>query len=248
MMTIDKKIHPLNKKFEKVYCINLTERSDRKDKFEKRMLSLGIEFEFFNTIEYGFNRQLLGVLEKYNHDIVYPNEIGCAMSHYHIIKKAKELGLKNVFIFEDDTVFLDTFNEEIGFYLDNLPDDFDLFYLYMMMYKWPKKNSIDYIVNPKKYDKFLYRPKDAHCASAYAINSKMFDDIINYMDKDFRIIDSYYRIIQGLDKYNIYACYPNLTGQDFDRSNIRGNGVNTPKLDYFSNIVTFGEYGRIDYN
>lgn len=236
-------MHPLNQKFDKIYCINLLSRPDRREKFRKRMLELGIDFEFFDTITYGFNRSFLQLHKQYGHDFVYPGELGCCYSHYSIIKLARDAGLKNVFIFEDDTVFLDNFNTEVEWYINNLPDDFDLFYLYLMMFKWPQ---LDYKLITK-YDKFIYRPKEAHCASAYGINAKMFDKIIDSMDNNLRIIDSYYRIIQDDPQYNIYACYPNLTSQDYDRSNIRGDGKTTPQLNYFTNVVTFGDYQISNY-
>ena len=47
-------MHPLNKIFDKIVCINLLERPDKKEKIEKRFNELGIEVEWFNAIKYDF--------------------------------------------------------------------------------------------------------------------------------------------------------------------------------------------------
>lgn len=234
-------MHPLNEKFSKVYCINLINRSDRKEKMQKRFSELGIELEFYTTVELGFANNLLKLLRNTGHDFVYPGEISCCMAHYSIIKLAKEQKLKNVFIFEDDCVFHKNFNELLPQYLAKLPDDWNMFYLYTMMFNWPKDG---YIYNENGSMNF-FRPKGAHCASSYAVNSNFYDNIIESIDNDFRIIDSRYRLMMDDTNNKIYSVFPNLCGQDMDTSNIRGDG-NT-LMDYFSNIVTFGKNKKEDY-
>ena len=94
-------------------------------------------------------------------------------------------------------------------------------------------------------DVMLFKPTEAHCASSYAVSSNMYDNIIDSLDNDFRIIDSRYRLWMDDPNLNIYSVFPNLCGQDFDVSSIRGDGKT--KLDYFSNVTSFGRNKKEDY-
>ena len=69
-------MNKLNDYFDKIYCINLINRPDRKVKMQARFDKLGIEVEFYTTVEYGFALKLLSLLKKAGQDFVYPGEIG----------------------------------------------------------------------------------------------------------------------------------------------------------------------------
>ena len=88
---MSKEQHPLNFFFDKIYCINLAERPDKRVKMEKRLAELGIEVEWYTAVKYGFAPKIVppitnskvGMFNK-----AQPHEFGAAMSHYTVIKKA----------------------------------------------------------------------------------------------------------------------------------------------------------------
>ena len=55
--------HPLNTFFDKIYCINLIDQIDRKNKVKKRFEMLGIDVEFFSSIKYGFLNNILNIFK-----------------------------------------------------------------------------------------------------------------------------------------------------------------------------------------
>ena len=91
---------------DKVYCISLKNRTDRRKKIKKHLKNRKINFQFFNAIR---NKE--------------DPAKGCLQSHLEIIKKAKKDKLKAVMILEDDCFFEKKPTLEIP------PNDWDMLYL-----------------------------------------------------------------------------------------------------------------------
>jgi glycosyl transferase family 25 len=93
--------------FDDVYYINLDYREDRRKLFEQRSLDIGINAKRFSGIvpEDG----LYDKIESNQKDTRRKWKVGCTLSHQAIVREAKERGLENVLIFEDDCIFLDGF-------------------------------------------------------------------------------------------------------------------------------------------
>ena len=91
---------------DKVYCISLKNRIDRRKKIKKHLKNRKIKFEFFNAIR---NKK--------------DPARGCLQSHLEIIKKAKKDKLKAVMILEDDCFFTKKPTLEIP------PNNWDMLYL-----------------------------------------------------------------------------------------------------------------------
>lgn len=110
----------LNNFFDKIFCINLEKRKDRKDKCKNHFDSIGIEVEFFNAIDGSkINNQYRGLNN---------GEIGCRLSHIEIYKIAESTGLKNYLIIEDDCEFDKNINLKFPEYLKEVPSDWNLLY------------------------------------------------------------------------------------------------------------------------
>ena len=88
--------------------INLDKRQDRLKNFDKQAKSLGIDYQRFQAIE--------------STDPI----LGCKLSHIAALMKCEG---DSIFIFEDDSVFVDNFQEELNKSLAALPDDWDMVYL-----------------------------------------------------------------------------------------------------------------------
>ena len=67
----------------------------------------------------------------YKHDRYTPNlgEFGCAMSHRAVWTDAVKHNYKRVIVFEDDIKLEDDFLPKLALIMNNLPDDFDVFFL-----------------------------------------------------------------------------------------------------------------------
>jgi len=208
------------KYFDKVYCINMDKRPDRWVQAQKEFDKIGItkQVERWSGIE--------------NVD----GNLGCTLSHLSIIKHCKEHGFKNVLIFEDDVLFVEhdttklekAFNElfELG--------NWDLFYI---------GATIDPNVSFfNRVTKNILRTNFAYTTHAYAVNSQVFDVMINSWEtaikKGHTIVDTTLcnSVVRGRKKSFIID--PIYAIQQPGFSNIGNNQVDSYEwmVDFFNKI------------
>ncbi len=190
----------INDFFDKVYCINLDERVDRWEQAQKEFKKLGInEVERFSAVKH----------EK--------GAIGCRESHLNIIKEAKELGLSNILIFEDDVLVLEEHLNKIESALNELKTlDWELFYFGATVD--PNVGRLS-SVTPT-----IVRTNFAYTTHAYAINNSMFDFILENAPYQ-PIIDVFYNrniVTRG----NSYIINPMLCIQQESYSDIEKHHAN----------------------
>lgn len=154
--------------FDGMFCINLEERTDRWEQAQKEFDKLGIRDKVLHFPALKFDNGALG----------------CRESHLSIIKKAKDEGLKNVLIFEDDVLVIDENIVHLNKSLDQLKDrDWDLFYLGATV-----DPNVGRLVT---HTPNLVKTNFAYTTHAYAINHTMYDFILK--EAPFHpIIDVFY--------------------------------------------------------
>lgn len=137
-----------------LHCLHLTRREDREISILKEAQSQGVYLKFCEGLEISTNRKM-----------------GITQSFKKIVQNAKDCGMKMVAICEDD---LKWFKSEDGnlawdYYLDNMPDLFDL-YFGMFYVGTERDNRIIsvfsgmtlFTVHENFYDFFLSIPDDCH--------------------------------------------------------------------------------------
>ena len=159
----------MNEIFDKIYYINMDHRTDRREVCEAFFDEHKITAERIPGINLGHGS----------------GPAGCAQSHVNAVKAAKEAGAKNVLIFEDDFEFLNYDIELIKEAFNELPPDWNMFYL--------GYNPTAALI---PYGHFTYRITGAYCAHAVAINYNFYDWII---DNHYVPIDVFYE-----------KCHPNF--------------------------------------
>lgn len=213
----------LNQKFDKIICINLINRPDKKTKIQTKFDALGISVNWFTAVQYGFALEIIKSLKPSVNDFPrfntsFPNEFGAAISHYTVIKTALETGVEKLFVFEDDAMFRKDFNNQFEKYFNTLPENWDMFLLYSFMYKIQSQNIR---VKPRWIKSY-----DAWSFMSYGMNRKAMKQYIADQDKFFQIADRASFKMQGKD-LNIYSAIPTLCipNQKLG-SNIRGENMN----------------------
>jgi GR25 family glycosyltransferase involved in LPS biosynthesis len=118
--------------FDAIYYINLASRPDRKALFEQRALEAG----FDQIIRYpavcltDAEADAFSGLVKHAGDEKYARKLSNSISHYNVVREAREANYEAVLIFEDDAVFCDQFAEKLPLYLDDLKSqNWDIAYL-----------------------------------------------------------------------------------------------------------------------
>ena len=149
---------------DKAYYINLDYRTDRKLLLEERIKKIGLDIERFEAVKFNLDE-----MENPYNDKDWHKKMACNQSHINIIKSAKEQGLKNVWILEDDCVFVDGFVEKAKKCLDELQDlEWDLFYFGGE----PNRES-------EPHSDLLVKTNGAYGIHSYIINNTFYDKVIN---------------------------------------------------------------------
>ena len=188
----------MNKYFDAIYCINLDKRRDGWERVSKAFKDSSVEVIRFSAIEQKDGR------------------IGCIKSHIEILKIAKERNLKNVLIFEDDVVFIDSIVDNT---FEQLPMDWETCYIGANLH-----------TNLIKYSDNLFTIKQAFSTHAIAYNNTVFDFIINKYD-NIEKLDNYVDIYDVWLSNNIqprnksYIIYPLVAIQEKGYSDIENNFI-----------------------
>ncbi len=201
--------------FDKIFYINLDERTERKLHIENQLKRFNIVAERFPAIQLTIEQNEImkneGCTFKNDERSEYSRFAkSCALSHLNIILKSKLMGYKNVLILEDDVVFSDTILDDLSKTLEDLK-------------KQPKWDMFYLGCNPFAYKKItdnLGMSLGSYAAHAYAVNSNFYDTILNMPFKVLPIIDVYYYNLATNPLYKIYMSLENLAWQTSGYSTI----------------------------
>ena len=189
----------VNEYFDRVVVINLDRRPDRMDKLGPQLDELGIEYERFSAVD----AKELGI-EGY---------IAGTMSHVAVWKKYKG---QKILVLEDDALFCEDFNEKFAEVMKTLPQDWDIFYLGVLLPKHTGK--VNDIGNPHWYAQVM-----STGAQAYCLKPEKMDHFIRKIDGYEWYIDIALRL-ENVDSH-CYVTQPNLVTQFPSYSDLRGKDV-----------------------
>ena len=190
----------VNEYFDRVVVINLDRRSDRMDKLGAQLNELGITYERFSAID----AQILGI---------EPMVAG-TMSHVMVMKKYAG---QRILILEDDALFCEDFNEKFAEVMQELPNDWDIFYLGALLPK--DTGEVRDIGN-----KYWFKQIMSTASHAYCIKPAIMNDIAYRLDSYKWYIDIGLRLEN--ERYNCLIAQPNLVTQFPSYSDLRGKEVN----------------------
>ena len=108
----------VNEYFDKVVVINLDRRQDRMERLGPQLEELGIKYERHSAVD----GKAIGISPM----------IAGTMSHVEVLKKYRD---QKILILEDDAYFVKDFNEKFEIVMQTLPDDWDIFYLGVLLGK-----------------------------------------------------------------------------------------------------------------
>lgn len=168
---------------DKVWVISASTSFERREIIKKRLKKLEIEFEFYISGPLPFFNVLHESLKlKFpnNSHIQNPNEIAATLAHLNCIQISKQNGYNKVLILEDDTLLRNDFVSKLEECVDNLPNDWDIAYCVV-------NNQIPSL--HQRENDFWYKTGASTLACAYIINSTYYDEILNYYENNYDVID-----------------------------------------------------------
>jgi glycosyl transferase family 25 len=191
-------------KIDKIFIINLENRTDRKAEVLNEMIKMKAndlcEIEVFKAIRP--NNELL---EKWNPNFLDPmpqwaiqkninpniykiGALGCLLSHLTIIQKSLSLGYENILIFEDDAEFLSSKKDlkyiinKYGNFILKFLNNFGIFYLGGNNSRLGMRHLIENI----------YLTYGTFTTSSYIINKKCMQFIVDKIIGYPKEIDKFY--------------------------------------------------------
>jgi GR25 family glycosyltransferase involved in LPS biosynthesis len=140
--------------FEKIFCLHLTHRDDRL----KQIIE---DFKRVGLLEY---------VEFYNCD--KDDSMGGNFGIYSLVKKAKELNVNNVLIFEDDADFFEEYNNKLDTCIEDIKkQDWELFYLGGTVFGEAKKITDN-----------IAKLSRAYATQSICLNRNIFDILLDNKD------------------------------------------------------------------
>lgn len=215
-------------KIDRIYIINLKERSDRWINCIKQLTKYNIiNYERFDAIrpdltkidpvQYSKNNMKLSK----NYII---GALGCKLSHLSIINDAKINNYSKILILEDDFLLCNNFIEKYNNTIQNIDKnniDYDMLYLGFSIVR--DNPYIDTSINNLK------KLTNAHTTHAYILDKSFYNTIINEINTCHCEIDVCYAHMQK--KYNnIYGIFPSLITQRASYSDIMKKDVDYNKV------------------
>jgi GR25 family glycosyltransferase involved in LPS biosynthesis len=186
------------KHFDEIYLINLDTRPDRLAKTREEFARVGIE---------KFAR-VLGV--------VHENPaIGCHLSHASAFSDAIKHGYDNILIFEDDVEFFPEGVENLQKAYEELPIDWQMFYLGANLDQYPAY----------KVSEHICKLTGAFATHAYAVNRTLFSTLYDINASLETVHNDVWYATLIHPNYNCYLTMPLVAGQRNDFSDIQGRVV-----------------------
>jgi len=227
-------------------CISLPNRTDRREWVETHLNSFNIPFEFFNAkTSSAQNYDNLKFLQ----GIKSPN-IGCALSHYEIIKNHNSN--KILGIFEDDVLLCEDFLERFTYIENNFNLDWDIFFLSSFYHlntdnnRWHKSGDFEFTDI-----KYIHRVYGSFCTHSYLVNPNSKDKILKLIRENSHksyAIDHLYILIQP--ELNCFSFTPGMANQIVSHSDIDNTVKNQNTFEktvgphYFANKLNDFDYDK----
>ena len=202
---------------EKIFIINLKERTDRKKQIIEELNKYNItNYEFFEAIKptpreiNDWNHKFLHATR---HDLQYQTGcLGCMKSHIKIMNLSLERGYKKILIIEDDAIFNDSLSK-LQECTKVINDDYDILYL-----------SGSHTQKNHKINQFIMRVKGTLCTIGYVITENVMKFIVKNIIGYSREIDHFL----AKEVQPIFKCYcitPHLISSASGFSDIQGKYV-----------------------
>ena len=210
-----KKTERIHEAYDNVYVINLSETKEGKNRwkiiskhkeFKNKIIRIpgiyGKTYNYEKEIDKGIiTRQWDYGKWKYDKSFfinMSSGEIGVSLSHYYLWKRLSEMEdeksrMRYHLILEDDAIkTCGNFQNKIKFYMNKLPDDWDIFLLGYFLHQ----GNDGYLVN-----KHISRVKTFVLCHAYIIRESSAKKLLKYLPIDMPL-DSW--MSKHSDKINIY--------------------------------------------
>lgn len=181
----------INSFFDKIYCVNLDQRTDKWEVCSKIFSDEGLVVERFSAVD-GKQLPARGRL--------LPGELGCSASHANILRDMIKNNYSKILVLEDDVEFVKHVQAVFMEKHESIPDDWDMLYL-----------GGNHIEDPVKLNGWISRIRKTYTTSHYGIKLAMAKKIVDHIEKSPVQVDVLYTQFQRTS--NCYVFNPAIAWQ-----------------------------------
>lgn len=202
----------LNEYFDKIYCINLERRKDRKEQCISEFFKHNLNVEFISAID---GKDISDINVK-----IKKGAYACSLSHIKIYNDIIKNNYNKVLILEDDIEFSNNLTNEFNAVFNNIPENWNLLYFSGNHYKGLTKINND-----------ISKMIGSLSMACYGITYNMTKALLNILNSDIlldREIDMI--VADNMIHYNCYVFNKALGWQRENFSDIEGRHTNYTML------------------
>jgi GR25 family glycosyltransferase involved in LPS biosynthesis len=163
----------------KGFYLNLDKRPDRKNKMENQIVKLPYEISRFPAID----GDRISSPENFKSTIKNSEskQYATYLSHYEMIKYARDNNWNHLLILEDDVTLCDDFQKRLEFFMDIVPDDWSI--VYLGFNEQPDTKLF-------KINEFVYKVENVLGCFGMIINENYYDELIEIIENNLMPIDN----------------------------------------------------------
>jgi len=210
----------INTYFNKIYIINLENRTDRWEKLVTKLKKYNIHnYIRFIAID-GRKEPYISTFRKMKaYTLETPGAYGLLLTVYNILLDAIEKKYERILILEDDVIFCNYFDSVFNDYIKNIPFNWKLLYLGSSMHSWRLDKRCHHNIEKK------YCTTDGSIAGAFAvgIHHSVYNDLLHLIKYSYKPWDIGPLSIVNKKYRNSYVITPNIVIADVRNSDIRNN-------------------------
>jgi GR25 family glycosyltransferase involved in LPS biosynthesis len=201
-----------NDHFDKVFCLNLPIRDDRREKIYDVCSRKDVDFEFFSAVR--------GFAIPYVHSLVADRfsaagYVGTLISYLNLFDYALNKGYNKICVIEDDVMVHKNIHSIADEYIPKLPENADMAYFSYIPLSddhsmWNYNMINDRFVSGNVSGGIM-RAKNLCSMMAFSINRKLMEHLMKVLNESFQPIDLYIMAnIQGKEEFGVYAINPQM--------------------------------------
>jgi GR25 family glycosyltransferase involved in LPS biosynthesis len=201
-----------NDHFDKVFCLNLPIREDRKERMSSLFSQYNLNVDFFSAVR--------GFAIPYVHSLVSDRfsaagYVGTLISYLNLFDYALNKGYDKICVIEDDVMIHRNIHSIADTYIPKLPENTDMAYFSyiplnddhsMWSYNMISDKFIDGNVSGG-----VFRAKNLCSMMAFSVNRRIMEHLVKSLNESFQPIDLYIMAnIQDKEEFGVYGINPQM--------------------------------------
>lgn len=201
-----------NDHFDKVFCLNLPIRDDRRERIYDVCSRKDVDFKFFSAVR--------GFAIPYVHSLVSDRfsaagYVGTLISYLNLFDYALNKGYEKICVIEDDVMVHKNIHSIADEYIPKLPENTDMAYFSYIPLSddhsmWNYNMINDRFVSGNVSGGIM-RAKNLCSMMAFSINRRLMEHLMKVLNESFQPIDLYIMAnIQDKEEFGVYAINPQM--------------------------------------